>query len=406
MQVRFKVHRHLPEKQHIQSYVINVQPNVTVLECLNHIKHELDGTLAFRKNCRNTICGSCAMGINGRAALACKQTLKDELELQTHRSDSADLTANEQNTTPTIEIQPLSNFPVIKDLVVDMGEFWQDLSRVNPYVSTAGRAVPEREFLQRPEDRAVLDQVGNCILCGACYAECNAKAVMPEFVGPHALAKAFRVMADSRDTQETARLTAAKQGTSGVWGCTRCLNCNTVCPMGVAPLDQIGHIKHKILAEPVPPKTRAIRHRETMIDLVAAGGWVDERRFGLRVLGNNFRDIPGLLSLIPLGLRMIQRRKFPVTFEPSLGTEEVHRLVDSVKMAVSVELAHQPVSLPPNSLEDLASEPEALSADSPSFGWTDYAEKMNGRFAMIGFLLLLLVEKLTHQGLLHWLRLL
>ena len=225
----------------------------------------------------------------------------------------------------------MGNMPVIKDLVVDMQGFWANLKAVDPYVSTAARQVPEREFLQTPAERSQLNQTGNCIMCGACYSECNAREVNPEFVGPHALAKAYRMVADSRDDQTAARLEKYNQGTEGVWGCTRCYFCNSVCPMEVAPMDQIGKIKSEILARKDEPVSRSIRHRRVLINLVKQGGWVDERQFGLQVVGNSLKDLRGLVSLVPLGVRMLGRGKFPTKFEPSEGAKQVRSLIESVQ---------------------------------------------------------------------------
>ncbi|MEM8640218.1 MAG: succinate dehydrogenase/fumarate reductase iron-sulfur subunit [Cyanobacteria bacterium P01_G01_bin.54] len=322
MHVTFSIARRKPQQQqsYQQQYTLTIAPGQTVLEGLLQIKAEQDGTLAFRKNCRNTICGSCAMSINGRSTLACKENIAKEVE---------------RFNTTEIAIAPLGNLPVIRDLIVDLNPFWQDLESVDPYVSTQGRALPEREFLQTPEQRSQLEQMGNCILCGACYGECNAKAVNPEFVGPHALAKAQRLVGDNRDSQTTARLKKYGEDLSGVWGCTRCYQCNAVCPMGVEPMGQISKLKQAILTEASPQDSRPVRHRKTLVELVKSGGWIDERQFGVQVVGNYFRDLKGLLSLAPLGLRMLARGKFPLTFEPSEGTEEVRNLITAVQQVKS-----------------------------------------------------------------------
>lgn len=328
MQVLFKIVRQsqntLPR---FQTYILDVQPGNTILECLNRIKWEQDGTLAFRKNCRNTICGSCSMRIDGRSALACKENVGDELA-RLKKSATSEISSE---SLPEITIEPMGNMPVLKDLVVDMKSFWDNLEAVEPYVSTSSRKIPEREFLQTPEERAKLDQTGNCILCGACYSECNAREVNADFVGPHALAKAYRMVADSRDGETETRLEKYNQGTQGVWGCTRCFFCNAVCPMDVAPMDQIGKIKGEILDRKTEQASRSIRHRKVLINLVKEGGWIDERKFGLQVVGNYFKDIKGLLSLGPLGLRMLMRGKFPLDFHPSEGTEQVRSLIESVQ---------------------------------------------------------------------------
>ena len=274
------------------------------------------------------------MRINGRSALACKENIRNELA-RLEKIAENNYHNYETNTTaeslPEITISPMGNMPVIKDLVVDMSSFWQNLEAVEPYVSTKARQIPEREFLQTPTERDKLNQTGNCILCGACYSECNAREVNPDFVGPHALAKAYRMVADSRDDQTEKRLEKYNLDTAGVWGCTRCYYCNSVCPMEVSPMDQIGKIKQEVLARKDQQASRSIRHRKVLIDLVKDGGWIDERKFGIQVVGNYFRDVKGLCSLGPLGLRMLAKGKFPFTFEPSEGTETVRSLIESVK---------------------------------------------------------------------------
>ncbi|HEY9666032.1 MAG TPA: succinate dehydrogenase/fumarate reductase iron-sulfur subunit [Coleofasciculaceae cyanobacterium] len=338
MQVCFKITRQSENTSPvIQSYTLDVEEGNTILDCLNRIKWEQDGSLAFRKNCRNTICGSCAMRINGRSALACKENIGGELKRSL---------ANGSSEIPEISIAPMGNMPVIKDLVVDMRSFWDNLEAIDPYVSTGARAIPEREFLQSPEERSRLDQTGNCILCGACYSECNGREVNSDFVGPHALAKAQRMVADSRDAVTENRLEKYNEGTKGVWGCTRCLMCNAVCPMDVAPMDQIGKIKAEILACKDDQASRPIRHRKVLVNLVKRGGWVDERMFGLQVVGNSFRDLKGIFSLVPLGLRMVLRGKFPLGFDRSEGTAQVRSLINTVEKAESEA-----------SVKDVASEP-------------------------------------------------
>lgn len=323
--VTFKILRQQNDQPAIwQSFPLSIEPSTTILDCLNQIKWEQDGSLAFRKNCRNTICGSCAMRINGRSSLACKENVGQELARFGHTNDS------------TIMIAPLGNLPVIRDLIVDMKPFWNHLDAVDPYISTASREIPEREFLQSPEARKQLNQTGNCIMCGACYSECNAVEVNDKFVGPHALAKAYRMVKDNRDATTDDRLEKYNSN-AGVWGCTRCNQCNSVCPMEVAPLDQISRIKEQILDRANESDSRAIRHRKQLIELVKAGGWIDERKFGFNVVADRLRDVDGLLSLVPLGLRMISKGKFPFRFEPSAGVTEVQSLINAVQKFEAAE---------------------------------------------------------------------
>jgi succinate dehydrogenase / fumarate reductase, iron-sulfur subunit len=301
------------------TFTLDLPDGSTVLDALNQAKWDQDGTLAFRSNCRNTICGSCAMGINGKAGLACGTRLADLA--QTHPGP--------------ITITPLGNLPVIRDLVVDMKPFWQGLTSIAPALKPKpqtsddlGSIEAHRESLQTPENRDALNQVSNCIQCGACYSACNAVTVNPEFPGPHALAKAYRMVTDSRDGGD--RLPAYNAIDSGVWGCTRCQQCTSVCPMEVAPMEQISRIKQSLLHDETTATSRAIRHRKTLISLVKEGGWIDERKFGMQVVGN---DLAGLASLVPLGFNMLKRGKLPGKFHPSEGAKEVRSLIEAVQAA-------------------------------------------------------------------------
>lgn len=334
MQVRFNIVRQNPNSTpRIQTYTLEVDPGNTILDCLNRIKWEQDGTLAYRKNCRNTICGSCSMRINGRSALACKENIGSEIErleqIAAQVANGTDL--QRSHDIPEMTIAPMGNMPVMKDLVVDMSSFWDNLEAVEPYVSSGARQIPEREFLQTPEERERLNQTGNCILCGACYSECNAREVNPDFAGPHALAKAYRMVADSRDADTESRLEKYNQGTFGVWGCTRCFNCNAVCPMEVAPLDQISKIKGEILDRKDETGGQPIRHRKLLLELVKEGGWIEERKFATKLFSHSFAGFKELAKLLPLGFQMLRRGKLPMGFKPSEGTKEVRSLIESVQ---------------------------------------------------------------------------
>jgi succinate dehydrogenase / fumarate reductase, iron-sulfur subunit len=302
-----------------QTYELEVDPNSqTVLDALHKIQWEQDGTLVFRRNCRNVICGSCGMKINGRSGLACQKLLGEVMEA----SHSKELI-----------IEPMANLPVIKDLVVDMDKFWQNLSRVDPYVATAARQISAGESLQTPAQRQKLQDAANCILCGSCYSECQVASVNPEFVGPHALAKAYRTLADNRDTKTEERIVKYNDG-DFAWGCTRCFNCNEVCPVEVAPLDRISQLKQEILAQvSSEDNSTAVRHRTTMVELVKESGWIDESKFGVQVVGNNFRNLQGIFSLIPLGLRMIWRGKmpYPWQFKPSIAVSQIRMLIETIQ---------------------------------------------------------------------------
>ncbi|MGL5035822.1 MAG: succinate dehydrogenase/fumarate reductase iron-sulfur subunit [Microcystaceae cyanobacterium] len=238
MEIQFNIFRAtVNQESRYQSYTLEVEPQTTILDCLNQIKWEQDGSLAFRKNCRNAICGSCAIRINDRPFLACKENIQS---IQNWLEKSNQIFENK------LTIRPLGNLPVIKDLVVNMANFWDDLESVTPQLLNNQAKQPEREFLQSPQERKSLDKVSNCILCGACYSDCDAKGKNAAFVGPHALAKAHRLILDSRDTATNSRLAQQSEGMKGVWGCNGCKMCNDSCPMGVAPMAQIEEMRVRI----------------------------------------------------------------------------------------------------------------------------------------------------------------
>lgn len=299
-----------------QTMQIEVDPTrTTVLDALIKIQSEQDGSLGFRRNCRNAICGSCAMRVNGRSGLACQKHISEVM--------------GEHDTELVIE--PMQNLPVIKDLIVDMTKFWNNLEKVDPYVSTASRQISKTEYLQTPAQRAKLQAAANCILCGSCYSECNSAAVNDRFVGPHALAKAYRVMADNRDDRTEARV--EKYNESGfVWDCTRCYNCNEVCPVEVQPLDRISQIKHEILENSALPESMPQRHRHTLLDLVKEDGWIDESKFAVRLMSNDFKEFKALLSIFPVGIRMVLSGKipYPWQFQKSEGASEVKALIEAI----------------------------------------------------------------------------
>jgi succinate dehydrogenase / fumarate reductase iron-sulfur subunit len=245
MQVTFKVLRQRANTEsHWQSYPLEVDPQSTVLDCLNRIKWQQDGSLAFRKNCRNAICGSCAVRIDNRPILACKESIKN---INQWLEDS-----NQENTG-VFTISPLGNLPVIKDLVVDMEKFFAGLNAVYPHLMNKRQSETGVEFLQSPEQRAALNDLSNCILCGVCYSDCDAKKKNDNFVGPHALAKAHRLILDNRDMASKSRLEALGKDKQGVWGCNNCRMCSDSCPTGVAPLSQIEALKIRLfdLADPL-----------------------------------------------------------------------------------------------------------------------------------------------------------
>lgn len=211
---------------YFDTYRIKVISGLTILSVLLRIRDEIDGTLSFRSSCRSAVCGSCAMVINGKIDLAC-------------RTQVATFGSN------TIILEPLPNFEIIKDLVVDMTPFWNMYEKIKPYLIRTS-ADPDKEIEQSEEERSRIDQFVNCILCASCYGACPVLARDPEYAGPAALAKLERFVLDSRDERPASALDAVNDE-KGVWGCDTILRCIDACPKDVRPTDSIVSLRKKLL---------------------------------------------------------------------------------------------------------------------------------------------------------------
>ncbi|HPY34421.1 MAG TPA: succinate dehydrogenase iron-sulfur subunit [Smithellaceae bacterium] len=208
------------------SYKIKVIPGLTVLGMLLRIRDEIDGTLSFRSSCRSAICGSCAMVINGKIDLACRTQVAIF-------------------ETDTIVLEPLPNFEVIKDLVVDMTPFWEIYEKIQPYLIRKTED-SGKEILQSEKDRKKIDQFVNCILCACCYGACPVLNRDGNYAGPAAMAKLQRFSLDSRDERSADALELFNNET-GVWGCDTIFRCIDACPKDVRPTDGIVGLRKTLL---------------------------------------------------------------------------------------------------------------------------------------------------------------
>jgi succinate dehydrogenase / fumarate reductase, iron-sulfur subunit len=201
--------------------------DLMVLDVLELLKAQ-DSTLAFRRSCREGVCGSDGINMGGRNGLACVTPISQVIK------------------NGKLVLRPLPGLPVIRDLVVDMGQFYTQYERIKPYLINDTPA-PAIERLQSPEQRAKLDGLYECILCACCSTNCPSFWWNPDkFVGPAGLLQAYRFLADSRDTATEERL-ADLQDPFSVFRCHGIQNCVAVCPKGLNPTRAIGHIKHMLL---------------------------------------------------------------------------------------------------------------------------------------------------------------
>lgn len=226
----FEVYRYDPDKDeapYMQTYELDVSGSRMLLDVLIQLK-QVDESLSFRRSCREGICGSDGMNINGKNGLACLINMK---------------------TLPKkVVIKPLPGLPVIRDLVVDMGLFYQQYEKVQPYLINDTPA-PAKERLQSPEEREKLDGLYECILCACCSTSCPSYWWNPDkFLGPSALIWAYRFLGDSRDTATAARLENLDDPFS-IFRCRGIMNCVSVCPKGLNPTKAIGHIRNMLLSQ-------------------------------------------------------------------------------------------------------------------------------------------------------------
>ncbi len=227
------VYRYNPETDR-EPYMQDVEvallegKDLMVLDVLNLIK-EKDQSLSYRRSCREGVCGSDGVNMNGKNGLACITPLSEVV------------------TNGGLVVRPLPGLPVIRDLVVDMGVFYKQYQRIKPYLQNASPA-GSRERLQSPEDRAKLDGLYECILCACCSTSCPSFWWNPnKFVGPSGLLQAYRFLADSRDEATEERL-ADLDDPFSVFRCRGIMNCVSVCPKGLNPTKAIGHIRDMLLS--------------------------------------------------------------------------------------------------------------------------------------------------------------
>src|SRR5438034_594773 len=241
----------------LREYEVDAPEWATLLDVLDIIKDKHDGTLSYRKSCRMMICGSCGMRMDGAAVLACKTRMYEIAE---------------RGHVPVIS--PMGNLPVIKDLVVDQGPFWEKIRAVKPWLDPGYDEVAEKERIVSQQQMNVIHKEALCIMCGCCVSECNSMESDPEFLGPAALAKGFRFVGDARDQTGAERLDKLNDE-HGIWDCTRCYFCNERCPKGVDPRDAIAKLGAESIKEGIDHDMGA-KHAKWFVRSAETTGWLRE----------------------------------------------------------------------------------------------------------------------------------
>jgi succinate dehydrogenase / fumarate reductase iron-sulfur subunit len=313
--VNFKVFRFNADKDYLpyyENYDMEVTSEEVVLDILNRIKWDHDGSFSYRRSCRHGICGACAIKVNGRSTLACKESMNDMVDLF-----GSELT-----------IEPLSIKRAVKDMIIDKGDFWQKHEAVQPYLVAEIDETPESENLISPEDANALDDADLCIQCGACHYACPAVAINEEFFGPAAFAAAYRFEADVRDSADS-RLADVNAERQGVWDCVKCFECAEVCPKEINPIAKITKLHQMAFQEGIAQNNVAVRHAVGFKKSIEKRGVLDE---GGLVL---YSEGPSIVKHIPVALRMFSKGKIamPWAIPTSDNMDEIKKLVESSSTA-------------------------------------------------------------------------
>jgi succinate dehydrogenase / fumarate reductase, iron-sulfur subunit len=312
----FDIFRYQPDvsdEAYRQDFTLDHDPELTLLDAILDLQNEQDGTLAIRYSCRSAICGSCACKANGKTVLACMSQVED---------------VKKEFGTERISVDPLGIFRPLKDLIVDLDPFWEKFKSVKPYLIPDGP--PPADGRERIVSKEAMQKVYNeskCILCAACYSECNSYMADPDFVGPAAFAWGYRFAGDERDGQRKERA-KLYSGDHGIWDCTRCMYCNERCPKGVNPRDAIEKLGGVAFAEGVT-RDKGARHAKAFLISMRTGGKLNES-----LLVPYTDPIKAHLDL-PFALQMLRKGKAPSPIPHRIKKlKEVQSLMKNVKETI------------------------------------------------------------------------
>jgi succinate dehydrogenase / fumarate reductase iron-sulfur subunit len=295
----------------LREYEVAVGEEATLLDALDAVKDKKDGTLAYRKSCRMMICGSCGMRMDGAAVLACKVRMYDIVQA---------------GHVPVISA--MGNLPIVKDLVVDMGPFWEKFRAMKPWLQPGYAEPPEgKEYIVSQERMNHIHKESLCINCGCCVSECNAMESDPAFLGPQALAKGMRFVGDPRDNQTVERLDEYTNNEHGVWECTRCYFCNERCPKGVDPRDAIAKLGAEAMANGID-KDMGAKHAKWFVHSAKTTGWLRETELVPKTQG-----VVSSITQMKFAMKLAIKGKVPPPFPPHVADDvkQSRALYDIVK---------------------------------------------------------------------------
>ncbi len=372
-------------------HTVEMREKSSVLDAILMLKGERDGSIGIRCSCQQGICGSCGVRMNGKPGLACNTHL-DEAANRGHGNgwnppqesvaartgelaqdegsaapaegdgtqDEGDAAQDEGDEAPVegdaapvqggaaepakpgaretiITVEPMGNMPVIRDLIVDMDAVhWKKIQRVTPWLINK-EPIPEREYIVPHDNMIDVTQTMACIQCGACVSDCLSMEVDPLFMGPAALAKAYRFVGDPRDAEQHERLLDLSEDEHGIYDCTHCFNCIDACPKGVAPMSQIMRLRRMAGSDhEIEDRNNGYRHEHAFVKNIRRNGLLHEADLVPDSYGGKLhpRAAPELLSSLPTVVTALARGKMtPATAlgHPHKAPQELKRIFDEIE---------------------------------------------------------------------------
>jgi succinate dehydrogenase / fumarate reductase iron-sulfur subunit len=318
--ITFKVFRFNGETDylpHYKEYTLDVSSDELILDVLNRIKWEKDGSFSYRRSCRHGICGACAVKVNDKSIIACK----------TNVHDIHDIFDN-----GVLIIDPSNKRKALKDLIIDKSDFWEKYDAVKPYLiaEIAEDEKFEKENLIIPEVADLVDEADHCIQCGVCYYACPAVEANPDYLGPAQFAKAYRFNFDVRDEAKRERLSIVNELGTGIWDCVKCYECAEACPKDVNPIAKITKLHTQTFQETMAENNVATRHAVGFKHSIIKHGILDEGELVRYSEGNL-----GVLKHLGEAMHMFKKGKIvmPWNMPKSKNLDEIKTLVENCSTA-------------------------------------------------------------------------
>ncbi|MDQ1325207.1 MAG: succinate dehydrogenase / fumarate reductase, iron-sulfur subunit [Campylobacterota bacterium] len=298
-----------------KTYEMEVGKDELVLDLLNRIKWEHDGSFSYRRSCRHGICGSCSIKVNGKPVLSCKENAHDMIKLFGEE----------------LIFDPQSKKRVVKDMIIDKKDFWDKHYAVKPYVNGNVEPQPAHETHMTKEQVENFLDADYCIQCGNCHYACPALEVNSDFFGPAAFAAAYRFTVDPRDNSGRERLEMTAQMGQGVWDCVKCYECAEACPKDVNPIEKIMKLHNMQFEQGVAQSNVATRHAEGFVRSIKKHGLLDEAdivKYSEGPIGV-FKHVKDAMKMMKAGkIHLTDQIPFVDNMPKSKNLDEIKKLIE------------------------------------------------------------------------------